>query len=116
MRVEVSGEVVAESSNARFLFEPPLPVRYYLPPEDVRTDLLEPSGTKTFCAYKGEASYWSLGGEKDVVWSYPEPLRDAAEVTGRLAFFNERVDISVDGKPLERPLTPWSPRTQSSAS
>ena len=110
VRVEIGGEVVAESSDAFFLFEPPLPVRYYLPREDVRTDLLEPSDTRTFCAYKGEASYWSLGDEKDVVWSYPEPLRDADEVTGRLAFFNERVDISVDGKRLERPLTPWSPR------
>jgi uncharacterized protein (DUF427 family) len=76
----------------------------------VRTDLLRPSDTKTFCAYKGQASYWSLGGEDDLVWSYPEPLRDAAEVTDRLAFFNERVDIVVDGERLERPVTPWSRR------
>jgi uncharacterized protein (DUF427 family) len=62
------------------------------------------------CAYKGQASYWSLEGEDDPVWSYPEPLRDAAEVTDRLAFFNERVDIGVDGTRLERPVTPWSPR------
>ena len=62
------------------------------------------------CAYKGQASYWSLEGEDDLVWSYPELLRDAAEVTDRLAFFNERVDIVVDGTRLERPVTPWSPR------
>jgi uncharacterized protein (DUF427 family) len=92
------------------LFEPPLPVRYYLPPEDVRRDLLRPSDTKTVCAYKGQASYWSHEGEHDLVWSYPEPLREAAEVTDRLAFFNERVDIVVDGARLERPVTPWSPR------
>jgi uncharacterized protein (DUF427 family) len=108
VRVEADGEVLAESADAYFLFEPPLPVRYYLPPEDVRRDLLRPSNTKTFCAYKGQASYWSLDDEDDVVWSYPEPLRDAAEVIGRLAFFNERVDILVDGTRLERPVTPWS--------
>ena len=89
---------------------PPLPVRYYLPPDDVRRDLLRPSDTKTLCAYKGQASYWSLEGENDLAWSYPEPLRDAAEVTDRLALFNERVDIIVDGTWLERPVTPWSPR------
>jgi uncharacterized protein (DUF427 family) len=110
VRVEADGEVLAESVDAYFLFEPPLPVRYYLAPEDVRRDLLRPSDTKTFCAYKGEASYWSLDDEDDVVWSYPEPLRDAAEVIGRLAFFNERVDIFVDGTPLARPVTPWSRR------
>ena len=110
VRVERDGEVLAESSNPCLLFEPPLPVRYYLPPEDVRTDLLRPSEKKTFCAYKGQASYWSLGGEGDIAWSYPEPLREAAELTGRIAFLNEWVDIVVDGKPLERPVTPWSRR------
>ncbi len=110
VRVERGGEVLAESSAACLLFEPPLPVRYYLPPQDVRTDLLQPSATTTFCAYKGQASYWSLRDGEDVAWSYPQPLREAAEVTGRLAFFNERVDIVVDGTPLPRAVTPWSRR------
>jgi uncharacterized protein (DUF427 family) len=110
VRVEAGGEVVAETSGPCLLFEPPLPVRYYLPPEDVRTDLLRPSGKRTFCAYKGQATYWSLEDAEGVAWSYPQPLREAAEVTGRLAFFNERVDIVVDGERLERPVTPWSPR------
>lgn len=110
VRVEADGELLAESSGPCLLFDPPLPVRYYLPPEDVRTDRLRPSDTRTLCAYKGQASYWSLEGEDDLVWSYPEPLRDAAEVTDRLAFINERVDIVVDGTRLERPVTPWSPR------
>ena len=110
VRVEFGGELLAESSAPCLLFEPPLPVRYYLPPEDVRRDLLRPSDKKTLCAYKGQASYLSLAGEDDLVWFYPEPLRDAAEVTDRLAFFNERVDIVVDGMRLERPVTPWSPR------
>jgi uncharacterized protein (DUF427 family) len=57
-------------------------------------------------------SYWSLPQEDDVAfaWTYREPLREAAEVTGRIAFFNERVDILVDGTPMERPATPWSRR------
>jgi uncharacterized protein (DUF427 family) len=110
VRVEREGEVLAESSDPYLLFESALPVRYYLPREDVRTDLLLPSDTKTFCAYKGRASYWSLEGEDDLVWSYPEPLHDAAEVIDRLAFFNERVDILLDGERLERPVTPWSRR------
>jgi uncharacterized protein (DUF427 family) len=110
VRVELDGEVLADSSGPYLLFEPPLPVRYYLPAEDVRTDLLEPSDTRTFCAYKGQASYWSLAGAPDLAWSYPQPLREAAEITDRVAFFNERADIVVDGTLLERPITPWSPR------
>jgi uncharacterized protein (DUF427 family) len=109
VRVARDGEILAETIAPYLLFEPPLPVRYYFAPEDVRTDVLRPSPTSTFCAYKGEASYLSLDGE-DVAWSYPAPLREAAEVTGRIAFFNEHVDIVVDGAPLERPVTPWSRR------
>jgi uncharacterized protein (DUF427 family) len=107
--VEVDGRRLAESTRPALLFEPPLPVRYYLPPEDVATDLLERSDTASTCAYKGHASYMALDG-RDVAWFYPEPLREAAEVTGRIAFFNEFVDIVVDGERLERPTTPWSRR------
>jgi uncharacterized protein (DUF427 family) len=110
VRVEAGGEVLAESRTPYVLFEPPLPARYYLAPEDVRTDLLRPSEKHTFCAYKGEASYLSFGGEEDLAWFYPAPLREAAEVTDRIAFFNERVEIVVDGVALERPVTPWSRR------
>jgi uncharacterized protein (DUF427 family) len=110
VRVELDGELLAESSAPYLLFEPPLPVRYYLPPEDVRTDLLRPSETRTFCAYKGEASYLSHESAPDIAWHYPQPLREAAEVTDRIAFFGERVDLVVDGTRLERPITPWSPR------
>jgi uncharacterized protein (DUF427 family) len=106
--VEHDGEVVAESTRPYLLFETQLPVRYYLPREDVRPDRLASSDTHTFCAYKGRASYLSLTGAEDVAWFYPEPLREAAEVTDRVAFFNERVDIVVDGERLERPRSPWS--------
>lgn len=110
VRVALAGEVLADSTSPCLLFEPPLPVRYYLPPEDVATDRLRPSATRTFCAYKGEASYWGLDGAADIAWSYPEPLREATELTGRFAFLDERVDVVVDGRPQERPVTPWSPR------
>jgi uncharacterized protein (DUF427 family) len=107
VRIESEGETLAESSRPYLLFETGLPPRFYLPPEDVRTDRLARSDTRTACAYKGQASYWALDG-RDVAWYYPEPLREAAEVTGRIAFFNERVDIVVDGERRERPVTPWS--------
>jgi uncharacterized protein (DUF427 family) len=110
VRVERDGVLLAESSNPCLLFEPPLPVRYYLPPADVRTELLRPSDTRTICAYKGEASYLSLDGEDDVAWTYRAPLREAREVTDRVCFFNELVDVVVDGTALERPVTPWSRR------
>jgi uncharacterized protein (DUF427 family) len=108
VRVEVEGAVLAESTRPYLLFETHLPARYYLPAEDVRTDLLTPSDRRTACAYKGEASYWAFGDAGNVAWTYRAPLREAAEVTGRIAFFNERVDVFVDGERLERPVTPWS--------
>lgn len=110
VRVEHDGELLAASSRPYLLLEPPLPVRYYLPPEDVNWELLRPSSTRTVCAYKGQASYWSLENEGDIAWSYPEPLREASEVKNRIAFFNERADLVVNGTRLDRPVTPWSPR------
>ena len=113
VRVEIGGEVVADTTRARVLYETGLPPRWYFPADDVRTDLLVPSDTKSTCAYKGVASYHSVhaGGEEhaDVVWYYPEPLRDAERVRDRLCFFNEKVDLYVDGELEERPETMWSP-------
>ena len=116
VRLELDGQVLAESSRPVLLFETMLPVRYYLPREDIRAEL-SPSSTQTYCAYKGQASYWSatVGGRvvPDIAWSYREPLHDAAQVRGLTAFFDERVDVVVDGERHERPITPWSsgPRT-----
>jgi uncharacterized protein (DUF427 family) len=110
VRVSIDGEVVAESRRARVLFETSLPPRWYFPPEDVRRDLLVASEKRTGCAYKGFASYWSVGDEDDVVWFYAEPRREAARIAGYLAFFNERVDLEVDGELQERPITQWSPQ------
>jgi uncharacterized protein (DUF427 family) len=112
VQVRVAGETVADSRRAHLLFETGLPVRYYLPPEDVRRELLTPTDHQTYCAYKGQASYWSVdaGGERqeNLAWTYTEPLSDSRQITGLIAFFNERADILVDGEPVGRPRTQWS--------
>jgi uncharacterized protein (DUF427 family) len=111
VQVFLDGELLADSTHPSLVFETLLPVRYYLPPEDVTADL-RPSDTRTWCAYKGAASYWSVemagGVVPDLVWSYEDPLPDAAAVAGRRTFFDERVDLVVDGVPRPRPVTPWS--------
>ena len=109
VRVIVNGETVADTTRARVLYETSLPPRWYIPREDVRMDLLQESDQRTGCAYKGYASYWSVGDEENVVWSYADPLHEAERIKDYLAFFNERVDIEVDGEPQERPVTQWSP-------
>jgi uncharacterized protein (DUF427 family) len=112
--VTVNGEVIAESHNPLAVFETGLPVRWYFAPEDVRAEALVPSDRQTGCAYKGFASYNSVqaGGEveEDLVWFYPKPTRDVERIKGRLAFFNERIELEVDGEPQDRPVTQWSPR------
>jgi uncharacterized protein (DUF427 family) len=111
VRLSLDGQVLAESRRPRLVFETLLPPRYYLPREDVVARLV-PSDRQTICAYKGVASYWSVDlGDRvvpDLVWSYPEPLPDAVELRGCLAFFDERIDVIVDGVPRDRPVTPWS--------
>jgi uncharacterized protein (DUF427 family) len=95
--------VVAESTRPRMLLETGLPIRWYLPREDVRTHLLEPSYTTTPCPYKGVAQYWTLRDgareERDVVWSYSEPMHDAQAVEGLLCFFDERLELKADDGP-----------------
>jgi uncharacterized protein (DUF427 family) len=113
VQIVVGGTVVAETRRARFLFETRLPTRYYIPPEDVRMDLLVPSDKSTRCPYKGKAQYYSVKiGDKqfdDLVWTYPDPIPECPKIKGYLCFFNEQVDeVRVDGFPVPRPLTPWS--------
>jgi uncharacterized protein (DUF427 family) len=114
VRVLLDGEVLADSRRARVLYEAALPPRWYLPPEDVRTELLVPSGKVSRCAYKGAASYWHVRvGDRmveDLVWSYPDPDHDAEPVRDMLCFFGEHVDIELDGAVGERPETQWSER------
>ena len=96
VRVVFAGEEVARSSRALALSETGLPVRYYLPPEDVRRDLLTPTETKTRCPFKGIASYWSLSvngrAATDAVWAYLDPIPDCAAIKGYFSFYPEKVD------------------------
>jgi uncharacterized protein (DUF427 family) len=112
VRIELDGAVLAESARAQLLFEHPvLPVRCYLPPEDIRVSL-RPSATRTRCPYKGEASYWSLDVNghtvHDLAWSYETPRAEAVRIAGLVSFFNERVDVCLDGELPSRPPAPWS--------
>ncbi len=113
VRVELDGELLAESERPVLVFETGLPTRYYLPPEDVRMELLEPTDTETICAYKGRASYFAVHvrgrTEPDLAWCYPDPLPDNPHaLRGKIAFLAEKLDVSVDSRALERPRTQWS--------
>jgi uncharacterized protein (DUF427 family) len=112
VRVEVAGEVIADTKRPVVLYETGLPTRYYVPKLDVRMDLLESTHTITHCPYKGDAVYWSLKvGAKtypDVVWSYPHPIAEIPKIENLLCFYNEKVDIYVDGVLQERPISPFS--------
>jgi uncharacterized protein (DUF427 family) len=113
LRVEVTvgGEKVAESDRPVLLEEAGLPTRYYLPRDDVRTDLLQATDTRTTCPFKGEASYWSVkaGGKvyDDVVWGYEAPIATAEGVAGLLCFFAEKAGVTIDSRPGpgDRPAT-----------
>jgi uncharacterized protein (DUF427 family) len=112
VEISIDGEKVAESRRPVLLEETGLPTRYYLPREDVRTELLRPTATETTCPFKGQASYWSVevGGKvhDDLVWSYESPIPQAEGVAGLLCFFNERVDLTLQGERQATPETPFS--------
>ena len=104
VRVLLDDIVVASTRTPLLLSETGLPNRFYIPWEDVREELLEPSDTHTVCPYKGTASYWSvtLSDRKlaDAVWSYPRAHGDAGPVKGYLSFLHDELTIEV-GPPGE---------------
>lgn len=110
--VRVDGQVVADSVRPTLLFETGLPTRYYLPPDDVNLDMLTPTALQTSCPYKGHAHFWSVAvgnaTHEDVVWSYDDPLPESRGIAGLLSFYNERVEIEVDGQVEEQPQTKFS--------
>jgi uncharacterized protein (DUF427 family) len=116
VRVSLDGELLAESTRAIALFESNLPTRWYLPREDVVAEL-EPSDTVTRCPYKGEAGYYSvpLPEGRDLLWFYAEPFDESRRIAGMVCFFNERVDVELDGELQERPESPWSHGVKSEA-
>ncbi|MGW7427464.1 DUF427 domain-containing protein [Streptomyces sp. NPDC054813] len=93
VRVVHGDLVLAESDRPLVLRETGSPVRYYIPAEDVRLDLLTPSESHTVCPFKGTASYWSLPDAPDLVWAYPDPKSDVAAIKDHLCFY----DVEVTG-------------------
>jgi uncharacterized protein (DUF427 family) len=104
VEVIVDGVTVADTHRPTLLFETGLPTRYYVPLTDVRLDLLEPSASVTRCPYKGMASYYSVrvGDQvyEDLAWFYVTPLQESVRIAGLVAFYNDRVDLVVDGEPV----------------
>jgi len=112
VRVEVDGVVVAESDHPTLLFETGLPTRYYFPKTAVRLDLLVATDSTSACPYKGTARYWSVvidgAVHADFAWCYEYPLPESIRVAGLICFYNERVDLVVDGVAKARPKTVFS--------
>ncbi len=110
--VSIEGVVVADTHRPTFLYETHLPRRTYIPKLDVRLDLLTPTATSTRCPYKGTAEYWSVttprGTHPDVMWSYPTPLCESMQIAGLMCFYDEHVDVTVDGVDQPRPVTKFS--------
>jgi uncharacterized protein (DUF427 family) len=113
VRVELDGVVLAESSSPVMVFETGLPTRYYLNRTELNLADLMPSDTVTECPYKGRTSaYWSvrIGATvyPDLAWCYDFPTSQLLPIAGLVAFYNEKVDIALDGQRLTRPRTPFS--------
>jgi uncharacterized protein (DUF427 family) len=102
VRVELNGVTVADSKRALVLRETGCPPRYYLPFDDVKAGLLTKSESQTTCPFKGTASYWDVRvGYKsypDLVWSYPTPLPEREQIAGLVCFYNEKVELYLDGE------------------
>jgi uncharacterized protein (DUF427 family) len=110
VRIELDGVVLAESASPVMVFETGLPTRYYLDRTAVHFEHLEPADTVTACPYKGRTSaYWSIrvGGQlyPDLAWAYDFPTRQLLPIAGMVAFYNEKVDVILDGELVERPTT-----------
>jgi uncharacterized protein (DUF427 family) len=114
LRIERDGLLLAEATASVMVFETGLPTRYYVDRTALDLGHLVPSDTVTACPYKGRTSdYWSFTTEAgrvvpDLAWSYDSPTVALAAIAGLVAFYNERVDITLDGVALERPKTPFS--------
>ncbi len=110
--VSVDGTLVADSTATITLLETGLPPRHYFPQADVRMDLLEATPTETVCPFKGQARYWTLrigdAEHRDLAWGYDTPIDGVERLAGLVCFYDERVEVAIDGETQPRPETPWS--------
>ncbi len=109
IRLESRGVILAESSRALMLLETNLPPRYYIPKLDVKFKELKATSTTTMCPYKGRATqYWAIGdGDRDVAWCYPATRMEVSMIANHVAFYQERVDIYIDGELQLRQESPF---------
>jgi uncharacterized protein (DUF427 family) len=117
LQVSLGGTLLADTRDAIALHETHIPVRWYVPHDDVVTDLLVGSTSTTTCAYKGHAMYVSVApgaiegigsAGQDIAWTYTHPLAEVAAIKGMVCFYAERTDLVLDGVAVPRPVTPWS--------
>ncbi|KAL1410670.1 hypothetical protein Q8F55_004689 [Vanrija albida] len=107
--VKVGGAVVADTTGAIALFERGYATRFYIPAQDVRIDLLEPVELKTVCPFKGQSSYFKVKGTEDpIAWFYPEPILSVEPIKNHVAFWNERVELIVDGEAFADSPKVWA--------
>ena len=92
VEVRLDGGVVARSERPVVVHETGVPLRFYIPREDVGAALVA-SDTTSVCQYKGTASYWSLDGIEDAAWSYEEPLESMLKARGHLCFDAEKIEV-----------------------
>jgi uncharacterized protein (DUF427 family) len=113
VQVSLDGLVLADSSSTVMVFETGLPTRYYFNRTEVDLTHLEPSDTETACPYKGRTTgYWSVRSgvtlHEDLAWAYDFPTLALQPIAGLIAFYNEKVDLTIDGEPIDRPTTHFS--------
>lgn len=109
IKISLNGITLAESPSSVHLLETGLPTRYYLPLASVNQEYIRQSNLITKCPYKGDAEYYDvvIDGQSfpSLVWYYRLPTLESAGIAGLVCFYNEKVDITLDGKLLERPKT-----------
>ena len=104
VRMAHQRQLVVDTRRPVLVFETHLPTRFYVPREDVVAEL-RPSALTTYCPYKGEAVYWSTATRRDIAWSYQKPLPDAVQLTDLIGFYDDVMEVTVDGQPHGRPET-----------
>jgi uncharacterized protein (DUF427 family) len=93
VRVTFNGEVIADTRGAIAMKEGDYPVAYYVPRADVKMERLSRTSHRTYCPFKGHASYYSLvGGPENAVWSYETPYDEMLAIKDLLAFYPDKVD------------------------
>ena len=105
VRAVLGGQTVVDTTRAMLLHETGLPPQVYVPVDDIRADLIQPTDHHTYCPFKGTASYWTVnaGDRKlaDAVWSYPQGEGDSGAVSGYLSFLHDDLTVEV-GEPASR--------------